>query len=70
MKTKKPAPDFRVYDEGSIVLLRPQTPAANAWVADHLPEDAPTFGHSYVINTSSAQPVIDGILAAGLRIAI
>lgn len=70
MKTKRPAPDFRVYDEGSIVLLKPQTPAANGWVADHLPEDAPTFGHSYVIEHRYAPAIIDGILAAGLRIAI
>lgn len=61
--------DFTVRDEGSIFLLTPETPEADAWVAEHLPEDAMRFGKAVVIEHRYVSDIVDGIQADGLEVA-
>lgn len=62
--------DFHLYDHGTIVLLDAITPAAQAWVDEHLPEDRSTWGrHGSVIEHRYVAAIIEGILADGLEVA-
>lgn len=58
--------DFTVQDEGSIVLLTPETPAAKTWVAENIPDDAQRFGGAVVIEHRHAFDVLEGIINYGL----
>lgn len=60
--------DFLVQDEGSIVLVRPVTQAAQTWVAAHIPEDATWFGGAVVVEHRYAFDVLSGIVADGLAV--
>ena len=61
--------DFDVSNHGSICLLTPLTEAAQAWVAEHLPEDAMTWGqNSIVVEPRYIEDILDGIVADGLSI--
>jgi hypothetical protein len=42
--------DFTVINLGSIFLPAPRTDTAVAWVEEHLPEDALTFGEAVVVD--------------------
>lgn len=61
--------DFVASDHGSIVTLRPLTDAARAWIADHLPDDAPRLGNAVGIEPRHVQPILEGIEDAGLIVA-
>lgn len=58
--------DFRVSDEGTIILLWGISDDAVGWVSEHLPEDCTRFGSAYVIERRYAGPILDGIDADGL----
>jgi hypothetical protein len=58
--------DFTVQNEGSIFLLRPHTKAAQAWIEEHIPEDAQFFGNAVVVEHRYICDIIDGILNDGL----
>lgn len=60
--------DFTIANHGSIFLLMPRTAAAKAWVAEHLPEDAATFGPSTVIEHRYIADIASGIVEDGLTI--
>lgn len=61
--------DFTVRNEGSIFLLIPHTPAAEAWIEEHLPQDAMRWaGNSIVVEHRYICDIIDGIQADGLTI--
>ena len=62
-------PDFVVNDQGSIVLLLPNSDAAREWLADNIADDAMYFGRSLVIEHRYADDVLAGIVADGLEIA-
>lgn len=59
-------PDFQVRNDGSIVLLQPVTDAGREWCEVHLPEDCPTFGSSFAIETRYAGPILEGMDSDGL----
>jgi len=44
-----PTVDFLCENHGSIFLLRPISPAAFAWIEEHLPPDRITFGNAAVV---------------------
>jgi hypothetical protein len=46
---QRPEVDFVIPDEGSIILLRPETDAAQTWIDDHILEDATTWGDAIVV---------------------
>lgn len=60
--------DFTTMYHGSIIVLTPQTDAAEAWVAENLPEDAQTWGRGTVIEARYFEPIFDGIVADELTI--
>lgn len=62
------ANDFSVENHGSIVLLRPLTPAAEAWIEEHIPDDAQTFGNAIAVEPRYIQDIINGIVADGLTL--
>lgn len=61
--------DFLVTDHGSIVLLKPCTPAAREWVTDNIPLDAPYFGKSIAVERRCFPAIYTGIKEDGLVIA-
>lgn len=62
--------DFAVRDEGTIVLLTPQSEEARTWVAENLPEEAMTWGAAVVIEHRYADDIITGIEADGLTVGV
>lgn len=61
--------DFDLVNGGSVFLLIPNTEAAEAWVAEHLPDDAPTFGRGIAVEHRYISDVMRGIMADGLSFA-
>lgn len=64
----KQVPDFTVQNEGSIFLLHPLTPAANAWIEEHIPEDAQYFGNAVVVEHRYIADIVGGIQRDGLTV--
>ena len=58
--------DFDVVNGGSVFLLIPNTDAANAWVEEHLPEDAPVFGKGIAVEARYIGDILHGIQEDGL----
>ena len=61
-------PDVIVTNEGTIVLLRPETDAAKEWFADHIDRNAMGFGPSLVVEWRYADDIIDGMKRDGLEV--
>lgn len=62
--------DFEIHEHGSIYILYAHTNAAKQWVADHLPEDALTWGpNGIVVEHRFIEAIATGIIADGLEIA-
>lgn len=61
-------PDVIVDNQGSIVLLRPETNAAKEWLAEHIHVDAMHFGPSLVVEWRYADDIIDGMKRDGLEV--
>ena len=60
--------DFTLQGEGSIYILHPHTPAAAAWIDEHIPETALAWGRGVVVEHGYIQAIIEGILADGLEV--
>lgn len=59
--------DFRLSNHGSICILFAVTAAAQQWVAEHLPEDAQTWGRNgTVVEPRYVGDIVDGIEADGM----
>ena len=61
-----PTPDFFCENHGSIFLLRPISPAAFAWIEEHLPPDRVTFGNAVAVDHRCIWAIIVGIQDDGL----
>ncbi len=62
--------DFTVQNHGTIFLLCPATPEAEAWVEENLPEDRMTWaGRDVVIEHRFICSIVDGIQSDGLVVA-
>jgi hypothetical protein len=59
-------PDFIVENHGTLFLLQPLTPAANAWIDEHLPADHLTFGSAVCVEHRFIRDIVHGILEDGL----
>jgi hypothetical protein len=66
----KPKKDFTVTNAGSLVLLTPNTNAAQQWIDEHIPSDAQTFGLSIVVEPRYIQDILYGIESDGLTIEV
>lgn len=61
--------DFSVDNQGSISILWAKTEAAEAWVAEHIPEDAQTWGRNgTVIEHRYVRDIVEGIINDGLTV--
>lgn len=60
--------DFTFAEHGNITILRPRTKAANAWVDEHIPDDALWFGAGVVIESRYADDILAGIQNDGLQV--
>jgi hypothetical protein len=61
-----PPPDFELSGHGSLYLLHPLTPAAHAWVEEHLPPDATWWCGAIVVEHRYIGPIIGGAIGDGL----
>jgi hypothetical protein len=59
-------PDFRVDNQGTIVLLFADSDAAKQWVTDNLPGDALEFGGATVVEHRYIEDILFGIHNDGL----
>lgn len=60
--------DFKVENHGSIFLLQPLSEAAQAWCAEHLPEDAQMMGSAYAVEHRYIADIVAGIQNDGLEV--
>jgi hypothetical protein len=59
-------PDFTVRDEGTIIMLRPNTDAARDWLDENVQSESWQWqGMFLCIDHRVAQPLIDGIEEEG-----
>lgn len=62
-------PDFEVQNHGSIFILTPCTEAADQWVNDHIPEDAPMWGpNGIAVEHRYIADIVAGIQNDGLTV--
>jgi hypothetical protein len=60
--------DFHVENHISIILLQPLTPAAWAFVDEHLPEDAMRYAGAIVVEPRYIDDIVEGARAEGLTV--
>jgi hypothetical protein len=60
--------DFEISSGGTVYLLRPLTPAAPAWIPEHLPGDALRLGDAVAVEWRYIGYVVGGAIADGLRV--
>lgn len=62
--------DVTVNDQGSIVLLRPETPAAIAWIDEHIGAENgyQPYYPTVVCDHCFADDVIEGMIGDGLAV--
>ena len=61
--------DIEVTNHGSVVMLRPLTPAAEAWVSDNLElESWQWFGGAAAIEPRYADAILEGMADDGLEV--
>jgi hypothetical protein len=62
------ARDFGLQDEGSLVILYPESEEAEAWAEEHLPDDATMWSSGYAIERRYLDAILAGIEEAGLTV--
>lgn len=60
-------PDVQVINQGSIVLVKPLTTAAEAWIDDNVQDDAQWFGKALVVEPRYIAYLVEGMVAGGLQ---
>jgi hypothetical protein len=58
--------DFEISGDGTVYLLRPLTPVAHDWIAEHLPADALRLGDAVAIEWRSIGEIASGAIDDGL----
>jgi len=63
-------PDFLVENHGSIFLLKPQTPAATAWVQEHIGSENgfQPYWPTVLIEPRYIDDIVSGIQSDGLAV--
>jgi hypothetical protein len=60
--------DLEVRNEGSIFLLWPRTDLGREWLAEHIPDDATTFGAAVVVEHRYIAAIVEGATGDGLEV--
>lgn len=60
--------DIVVQNEGTIVLLVPETEVADEWLDEHLDPDVVRWATGYVVEPRYVAPIIEGALEDGLKV--
>lgn len=60
--------EFKLVDQGSIVLLQPLTVKAMEWIAETKPEDAQMWGTALVIEPRYVDGVVEAAQMAGFDV--
>jgi hypothetical protein len=60
--------DFTLRDEGTIMLLFPESEAAEQWAEEHISDEALTWAAAIVVELRYLPDIIDGIQADGLTV--
>jgi len=68
--TENPGFDFLVENHGSIFLLKPQTPAATAWVQEHIGSENgfQPYWPTVLIEPRYIDDIVSGIQSDGLAV--
>lgn len=61
-----PHVDARVYNEDSIFLVEPVSPAAWTWLTDNVGDNVQYFGGNLVVEHRYIGPLVEGMLEDGL----
>ena len=62
--------DFTVENQGSIILVRPQTDAAKEWLDFNcVPEPWQWFGGALAVEPRCAPDIVDGLIDEGFSVA-
>ncbi len=70
VKVKVRKPDVRVENEGTIVLVRPLTTEARAWIDENVQtEPWQWFGGGLAVEPRYAHDLVEGMQADGLTLA-
>ena len=64
-----PPSDFELFGHGTLYSLQPLTPAARAWVDEHLPDDAMVWCGAIVVEPRYLGDIVRGAIADGLQVA-
>lgn len=62
--------DLTFSDHGSIVILFPNTAAGQAWIDEHIAEDALRWGDGVVIEPRYAAAIMSGASDDGLQVVL
>lgn len=62
--------DIVVSDQGTLVLMKPTSPAGKWWLNKHLDPDAQKLGETVVIEHRYALDIIRGAQSDGLRLVL
>jgi len=61
-------PDFEISDQGTLVLFRPLTAAADEWVKENVDPKAQWFGGALVVEHRYAADLLQGVKDDGLEV--
>lgn len=62
-------PDFTVRGGGTLYILTPLTIPAREWVAEHISDDAQTWGGGIAVEHRYINAIVEGARADGLEVA-
>lgn len=60
-------PDLSFACHGSVWLLQPHSDAGREWIAEHIPDDAMTFGAGFAVERY-VDDIANGAMADGLTV--
>jgi hypothetical protein len=69
-KPKAPADDVSVANHGSVIMVRPISDEAKAWVDENVPlEDWQWMGGAFAVDPHYIENLVDGMRGDGLSVA-
>ncbi len=60
--------DLYIQNEGSIFLLRAVSDTGREWIAEHIPDDAQTYGSAIVVEHRYIGNIVQGAINDGLEV--